>query len=94
MKKPSTKSVRTFRNFQPNDYLADNNGTIFQIKSKLTYLCKCEKTHCEEHRHLSSYELEAVQTRKRYELDQAYITQKYLNHEIHEATYTKGKWNY
>lgn len=85
-----------YNNFQPDDYLANSSGEIFQIKEKTTYFCKkceCKKlTKCRTSQEKSGYVLESVQTRKVFEVTQAYVVDKIESGEIKEVTHTKGQW--
>lgn len=85
-----------YNNFQPDNYLASSNGEIFQVKEKTTYFCKgctCQNyTTCQKAKEMSGYVLESVQTRKLFEVTQAYVLDKFEKGEIKEVTYTKGQW--
>lgn len=87
---------KDYNNFQPDNYLRGKDGEIFQIKEKTTYFCKsctCQRySTCQKSKEMSGYILESVQTRKVFEVTQAYVLDKFEKGEINEVTYTKGQW--
>jgi len=75
----------------PGDHIR-SKGEIFKVTEKEMYFCKCENIPC-EHAYKTTYKIESLQTRKKYQITQHYINQKFAAGEIEETSYYKGKWN-
>lgn len=90
---PSSDVPKDYKNIVmlPGDYFK-SKIEIFQVKEKEIFFCKCEKMPC-EHLEKTTYNIESINTRKRYQVNQQYINEKFAAGEIQETSYYKGKWN-
>lgn len=82
-----------FKNLLPNDHLKNTNGEIFRVIDKEQRICSCKELRCHRHAPDTKYTIESVNTRKKYQITQEYINQKFEKNEISETTYYRGKWN-
>lgn len=89
----SSDAQRVFRPLLPGDHIRNSKNEIFRVAEKEVYFCKCKPLRCHEHADRTTYLLESVNTRKRYEVTQQYLNEKFAANEIQETLYHRGKWN-